>query len=129
MNIKKFPLHDIKFVLLDMDGTLLDKYFDDFFWEHREGINFIGRIFCRYLRLQCKTDHAMNDDKTYAIKMYNKALKGKSPWARCNYNGTYQEMDPGFPVKYQWLRTVDKDVLFRFVQEMAQKEPLPESFR
>ena len=30
----KFPLSDIKFVLLDMDGTLLDKYFDDFFWEH-----------------------------------------------------------------------------------------------
>lgn len=24
----------IKFVLLDMDGTLLDKYFDDYFWEH-----------------------------------------------------------------------------------------------
>lgn len=28
------PLEDIKYVLLDMDGTLLDKYFDDFFWEH-----------------------------------------------------------------------------------------------
>ena len=37
------PVHDIKdalkgpdipFVLLDMDGTLLDKYFDDYFWEH-----------------------------------------------------------------------------------------------
>ena len=36
-------VHDIKealkgpgisFVLLDMDGTLLDKYFDDYFWEH-----------------------------------------------------------------------------------------------
>ncbi len=27
-------LNDIKFVLLDMDGTLLDKYFDDYFWEH-----------------------------------------------------------------------------------------------
>lgn len=27
-------MKDIKFVLLDMDGTLLDKYFDDFFWEH-----------------------------------------------------------------------------------------------
>ena len=25
---------EIKYVLLDMDGTLLDKYFDDFFWEH-----------------------------------------------------------------------------------------------
>src|SRR3989304_2100950 len=24
----------IKSVLLDMDGTLLDKYFDDYFWEH-----------------------------------------------------------------------------------------------
>ncbi len=28
------PLHEIKYVLLDMDGTLLDKYFDDYFWEH-----------------------------------------------------------------------------------------------
>lgn len=25
---------NIKTVLLDMDGTLLDKYFDDYFWEH-----------------------------------------------------------------------------------------------
>jgi len=29
----KIPLNEIKYVLLDMDGTLLDKYFDDFFWE------------------------------------------------------------------------------------------------
>jgi HAD superfamily hydrolase (TIGR01509 family) len=28
------PMKDIKYVLLDMDGTLLDKYFDDFFWQH-----------------------------------------------------------------------------------------------
>jgi putative hydrolase of the HAD superfamily len=28
------PMNDIKYVLLDMDGTLLDKYFDDYFWEH-----------------------------------------------------------------------------------------------
>jgi putative hydrolase of the HAD superfamily len=26
--------HDVSHVLLDMDGTLLDKYFDDYFWEH-----------------------------------------------------------------------------------------------
>lgn len=25
---------DVKHVLLDMDGTLFDKYFDDYFWEH-----------------------------------------------------------------------------------------------
>jgi 5'-nucleotidase len=30
----KIPLFDIQYVLLDMDGTLLDKYFDDYFWEH-----------------------------------------------------------------------------------------------
>ena len=34
MNLVKIPIKDIKFVLLDMDGTLLDKYFDDYFWEH-----------------------------------------------------------------------------------------------
>lgn len=28
------PLRDIECVLLDMDGTLLDRYFDDYFWEH-----------------------------------------------------------------------------------------------
>lgn len=27
-------LKNIDFILLDMDGTLLDKYFDDYFWEH-----------------------------------------------------------------------------------------------
>jgi len=27
------PWNDIDFALLDMDGTLLDRYFDDFFWE------------------------------------------------------------------------------------------------
>ncbi len=25
---------EVEYVLLDMDGTLLDKYFDDYFWEH-----------------------------------------------------------------------------------------------
>ena len=32
--LKEIPLKDIKFVLLDMDGTLLDLYFDDYFWGH-----------------------------------------------------------------------------------------------
>lgn len=30
----EIPLREIRYVLLDMDGTLLDKYFDDYFWEH-----------------------------------------------------------------------------------------------
>ena len=32
--LKQIPLKDINYVLLDMDGTLLDLYFDDFFWGH-----------------------------------------------------------------------------------------------
>jgi putative hydrolase of the HAD superfamily len=31
---KSIPLREIKYVLLDMDGTLLDLYFDDYFWGH-----------------------------------------------------------------------------------------------
>lgn len=31
--IPEFSWNDIDTVLLDMDGTLLDKYFDDYFWE------------------------------------------------------------------------------------------------
>ncbi|MDQ7823325.1 MAG: hypothetical protein RDV48_11060 [Candidatus Eremiobacteraeota bacterium] len=137
----KNPTLDVKYLIdLEGPGTRDDctkmrcpvpkgVVLDDFFWKEREGIRYIERIFCRYLRLQCKTDHAMNEDKAYAIAMYNKALKGKSPWARCNFNGTYQEMDPSFQGKYQWLRSADKDTLNRFVQEMGQMEPLPESIK
>jgi len=32
--LKEIPLKDIHYVLLDMDGTLLDLYFDDYFWGH-----------------------------------------------------------------------------------------------
>ena len=32
--MKEVPLGDIDYVLLDLDGTLLDKYFDDYFWGH-----------------------------------------------------------------------------------------------
>lgn len=31
---KTIPLKDLRFVLLDMDGTLLDLYFDEYFWGH-----------------------------------------------------------------------------------------------
>ncbi len=32
--MKEIPLEEIDHVLLDLDGTLLDKYFDDYFWLH-----------------------------------------------------------------------------------------------
>src|SRR3972149_7178016 len=33
-SLAHFSWNNIDTVLLDMDGTLLDKYFDDYFWEH-----------------------------------------------------------------------------------------------
>lgn len=32
--MKEIPLDRVEYVLLDLDGTLLDKYFDDYFWLH-----------------------------------------------------------------------------------------------
>nr|MDA8160407.1 haloacid dehalogenase [Desulfobacteraceae bacterium] len=36
------PWSEVDTVLLDMDGTLLDKHFDDYFWEH-----FVPEIYAR----------------------------------------------------------------------------------
>jgi len=33
-HLTKIPVKDIETFLLDLDGTLLDRYFDDYFWEH-----------------------------------------------------------------------------------------------
>src|SRR3989304_4215782 len=41
--LSKIPLNEIKYVLLDMDGTLLDKYFDDYFWEHLVPEKYAGK--------------------------------------------------------------------------------------
>ena len=56
-----FPWEKVSWVLLDMDGTLLDKYFDDYFWEtlvpeefaQRRGLNLAAakqEVFARYQR-------------------------------------------------------------------------------
>ena len=56
-----FPWKGITWVLLDMDGTLLDKHFDDYFWEtlvpqefaHRQGLPLDAarqEVFARYRR-------------------------------------------------------------------------------
>jgi len=56
-----FPWEEVDWVLLDMDGTLLDKYFDDYFWEtlvpeeygRRRGLSLAAarqEVFARYQR-------------------------------------------------------------------------------
>ena len=56
-----FPWNDITWVLLDMDGTLLDKHFDDYFWEtlvpeeyaRRQGMVVMLRQ-SSFLRIECR---------------------------------------------------------------------------
>ncbi len=56
-----FPWHEVNWVLLDMDGTLLDKHYDDYFWEilvpqeyaRRQGLTLDQartEVFARYQR-------------------------------------------------------------------------------
>ncbi len=56
-----FPWQEVDWVLLDMDGTLLDKHFDDYFWEtlvpqeyaRRQGLPLAAarqEVFARYRR-------------------------------------------------------------------------------
>jgi HAD superfamily hydrolase (TIGR01509 family) len=56
-----FPWYEVTWVLLDMDGTLLDKHFDDYFWEtlvpqeyaKRQGLSLTAArelVFARYKR-------------------------------------------------------------------------------
>ena len=56
-----FPWEQVDWVLLDMDGTILDKYFDDYFWEtlvpeeyaRRRGLDLTDakqELFARYQR-------------------------------------------------------------------------------
>lgn len=56
-----FSWHEVDWVLLDMDGTLLDKHFDDYFWEtlvpqefaRRQGLSLEAarqEVFARYRR-------------------------------------------------------------------------------
>jgi HAD superfamily hydrolase (TIGR01509 family) len=48
----EFSWADIDTILLDMDGTLLDKYFDDYFWEE-----FVPKVFAKVNNLTPEEAH------------------------------------------------------------------------
>ena len=61
MGLMAFAWRQVEWVMLDMDGTLLDKYFDDYFWEtlvpreyaRRRGLELAAarqEVFARYRR-------------------------------------------------------------------------------
>ncbi len=72
---------DIDFVLLDMDGTLLDKYFDDYFWEE-----FVPT------RFAAKNDLPINEAKKRLLSAY-KAEERTLNWTDVDYWSTRLKLD------------------------------------
>jgi putative hydrolase of the HAD superfamily len=76
---KTIPIHwqpawgKIDTVLLDMDGTLLDKHFDDYFWEH-----YVPEIFAR------KNDLTPREARKELLARY-KSIEGTLAWTDLDY--------------------------------------------
>ena len=88
------PINDIDYVLLDLDGTLLDKYFDDHFWLHL--------VPERYAEL-----HGLPLDKSkeHLFKTY-KSQEGTLNWTDLDFWS--RELDLDIPVlKEQLVHLID----------------------
>jgi putative hydrolase of the HAD superfamily len=68
------PVWDkIDTILLDMDGTLLDKHFDDYFWEH-----YVPEIFAK------KNDLTPLEARKEILARY-KSIEGTLAWTDLDY--------------------------------------------
>jgi putative hydrolase of the HAD superfamily len=79
MNMKKIEpkinWSEIETVMLDMDGTLLDKHFDDYFWEEH-----IPTVYAK--------ENAMNFWDAYEELMGKyRSKEGTLEWTDINYSG------------------------------------------
>ena len=99
-------------VLLDMDGTLLDKHFDDYFWEH-----YVPEIYA--------AQNAM--DKHTARKMLLKVFKAKEgtlDWTDLDYWSEQLKLDiPALKLKVDYLVDVHPYVIdfLYFLRESNKK--------
>lgn len=71
-----FSWQQIDTVLLDLDGTLLDKYFDDFFWEE-----FVPQVFAK------KNNMSIAAAKTTLLNTYKK-VENTLEWTDLDYWST-----------------------------------------
>lgn len=69
----KFSWENIDLVFLDMDGTLLDKYFDDYFWEH-----FVPEIYSQ------KNGVDLKNAREILLKTY-KSVENTLAWTDLDY--------------------------------------------
>lgn len=99
-------------VLLDMDGTLLDKHFDDYFWEH-----YVPEIYAQINGMDKLTARKM------LLEVY-RAKEGTLDWTDLDYWSEQLKLDiPALKLKVEHLIDVHPyvlDFLF-FLQESNKK--------
>ena len=76
--LNNFSWDSVETVLLDMDGTLLDKHFDDYFW-----VNLIPEEYARKYNLEI--DAARHDLLTRYKQEEKKLKEGKLNWTDLDY--------------------------------------------
>lgn len=102
----------IETVLLDMDGTLLDKHYDDYFWEH-----YIPEIYSK------KNSVSENEARRFLLKKY-KSREGTLDWTDLDYWSEQLDLDiPALKIKIDHLIQVHPYVVdfLKQCQKMAKK--------
>jgi putative hydrolase of the HAD superfamily len=84
------PLKEIEWVFLDLDGTLLDRYFDDYFWEH-----LVPEMYAD------KHDMTFGRAKEHLLKTY-KRHEGTLKWTDLDYWSS--ELDLDIPALKEQIR-------------------------
>lgn len=110
--LKEFSWNTIETVLLDMDGTLLDKYFDDYFWEHLMPEEYAKRY-----------NISIDDAKRQLLSRY-KQEEGKLTWTDLDYWSKEFDIDiPALKEQVQHLITVHPNVeaFLQFLREENKK--------
>jgi putative hydrolase of the HAD superfamily len=104
------PLDDVDWILLDLDGTLLDKYFDDYFWHHLVPEHYAEKNDMSFGKAQ---EHLLS---TY--KGYEKTLN----WTDLDFWSTELDLDiPALKEQLRHLIDVHPHVE-DFLKEMQRRE-------
>lgn len=107
-----FSWGQIDTVLLDMDGTLLDKYFDDYFWEE-----YVPRIFAEQNRMTSE------EARKELLKRYQ-AVESTLQWTDLDYWSEQLGLDiPELKCKVDHLIQVHPFVLdfLQFIRKIGKK--------
>jgi GMP/IMP 5'-nucleotidase len=103
---------EVDTVLLDMDGTLLDKHFDDYFWEH-----YVPEIFAQ------KNDLTPLEARKELLARY-KSIEGTLAWTDLDYWSEKLDLDiPALKLKINHLIQVHPFVedFLKYCQELHKK--------